>query len=423
MTKSWKGFLQKAGAALALSVASCGHVYSSGSGAVPAQGDLASKFQSPIQALGFGAPESTGAIQRLYELAGIDMPDGLLSRLYPGLFSTKDRQQSGDALLQFVRDTQDTFSQRHINAGSKAGSLERWETKESEWMKSHAEEILAQAQILGFVDAVPPSRIFKGSGLLDQKFDSSALIPQSVQPYYYAADRKFQDIKGPVIVVLGARYPTMLRRCAYISTIQSFLRDQSSVGAIVLLGGARRASSVDGTPEELESIAQEFGVQKDVLTETHLIQYALRKTFPEIRVPVVVIDTAASGIARPTTKTTLEEFAKWIQTQPAITGAYIVSTQPHMLYQKAVTMEVLNQAAPGLDFEVVSPAAPPDLTSKDFLEAFASALWAKTPLVIQGLNLSISGEASALATKLYPDNSAIRYIITSSAAKQCVGGR
>jgi hypothetical protein len=368
-----------------------------------------SRFVTASKALseiGFDSQKAI-ALKEILTMSGlIDNPDDFDQR-YRGGEGLKGRRQCSASLLKFVDETQRCFSQRATSDGR---MLERWETATQEWMMH--QDIAHHAKVLGVVDEVKPSIRFK----VGAPREAAGLPPSSVKPFYYDSKSSVLNITGPIVVVLGSTYQTMLARCQEISKVEEFLGGDP-IGAIVLLGGARKAGKIDGTPEVLSQIAQEFGVSSDELTETHLIQRALKEVMLRLtKTPnVIVIDTMASGIDRPTTKTTMIEFTKWLAANPGITGAYIISKQPHVLYQGAVIAPIMETYAPWLEFEVIGPAASPSIANKALLEAISSFIWARTPEVMRQLALPISDEELPLARKLYKDNPIIEEIIRSSA--------
>lgn len=357
-----------------------------------------------LNQMGFDLKQAT-ALKNIFVIAGlIDKVEDFDQR-YQNCDKSMGMKPCAASLLNLVKDTQTYLSQRITTDGN---TLERWETKEQAWMNHTA--IGEIAKTLGFVEEIQPKTKFKTT----QKLELIGDLPSSVKPFHYGDKIVPVNIKGSVIVVLGATYGTMLERCKYIAEIESFLGDEEQIGAVVLLGGARRAGEIDGLPHQILKITRDFSLPIVELTETHLIQHALKEVSSNFRAnlpPVVVIDTLSSGILRPTTKTTMIEFTKWASANPQVSGAYIISDQPNVLYQEAVIEHIMKVRAPCLRFEVVGSKASSTTTNKDFLEAIAAFMWAKAPAVMHELALTIEDEAALLARQLYKNDPWIEILI------------
>ena len=160
---------------------------------------------------------------------------------------------------------------------------------------------------------------------------------------------------------------------------------------IILLAGERTIKvEVDGTKEELESIASNYHISNlGKLTETHLIREAYKNSLLSNKVPVYVIDTPARDLPRPTTQTTIVELIIWLKQHNDIKNIIVVSNQPNVKYQEAVIKEVFRNSDVQISFEVVGDSYYDKENLYPIIEALGSYIWAQTPSVLLKLDTII----------------------------------
>lgn len=284
---------------------------------------------------GWQTLEQKKALTYLFQRAGILGKDQPFEELFP---LTENPNVLLKQIVNFLELTQERFA---IGVGKK----ERWQVKEPEWMAKDASEILDSVKILGFSEEVKPTTE-----------DSDA------------------------ICILGATMRTMQKRCKYVKTL---IERSVMPKCIILLSGERGVTiGVDGTEEELQALAKDYGIAFDDLTETHLMKRAFKLEMPFCKIPLHAIHTPRFDLTRPTTETTIEKLVSWLKNHSDIKKIIFVSNQPHVLYQSAIIKEVLRALKSSLVFEVCGPKATSDVVSKTFIGEIGRYIWAKTPCVL-----------------------------------------
>ncbi len=345
---------------LSILIASCGHQ----------EQPIVVATRAPIQSLSqvldlyeYKEPTEKKALEYLLQQAGIIAPESTLETHFP---TRHDEQELLNDILTLVQETQKHFTMR-------AGTKERWEVTPATWMQPNNQtEIMTTLKRLKATDDVEPI------------------------------------IKHPdAICILGSTFKTMQTRLAYA---QKLFDNGVSTKQFILLVGERKATiNVDGNEEELRSIAEEYGINDlKKLTETHLGNkaYTLSKIYNKL--PMHVIDTPAGNLPRPTTETTIMELTLWLRQHPEIKTVVFISNQPHVLYQTAVIAEVLKNKRAKINFEIVGPAIEKNTQTHSLIEALGAYIWAKTPSVIESLEIKIERDTLIKSFKaLYEKNPAI----------------
>ena len=284
---------------------------------------------------GFVTEEQQKAFEDICEKAGVALPDR---------FGTHE-------LLQLVASTQERFVNR-------ADKQERWETEALDWMQQNEDHLKEDFINLGLVNAALPSKT------------------------HYDA-----------VCVLGARRSEMEKR---IKFVERLVKEGYYFDWVVLLTGARPATvGIDGTLEEIEEIAQHFGINGSEVTEAYIFKYLYEmSSLSKGHFNLLVIDTPAKDGRRPTTQTTVEDFCKWCEGQPGkIEDALFISSQPHVAYQKAIIKEIFRQNNCDLSFRVAGDSyVPNDNSVKTLAGALGSYIWVASPNVLRSLNFEIEAE-------------------------------
>lgn len=253
--------------------------------------------------------------------------------------------------ISLVTATQEKLFQR-------AHGQERWQVSASSWMQEHHDKLYSALDTLGFID--------------EQKVGTDAT---------------------DAICVLGSTYKSLGGRIAHA---RELVRNQHDLTAVILLAGERMVSErTDGSADELDQIAQNRDVSDwHQLTETDLICYLWDASAHDLRdvVPVYVIDTPKRNLPRPTTQTTIEELIMWLHDHPEITHITFVSTQPHVLYQKAVIAGCMAAHRCSVDYQVVGNKRQKTAEIQMLVESFAAYLWASLPVLLATLDTFVVDE-------------------------------
>lgn len=143
------------------------------------------------------------------------------------------------------------------------------------------------------------------------------------------------------ICILGATMPKMQETIDYTNMIygKNILSDN-----LILLSGERCVTAnVDASVDELQQIALLNNYDSyENLTETNLIQYLITNYGPGIKIiNTFVVDILRGNLTRPTTQTTIIDFAKWLITNSSIQYITFVSNQPYIKYQEAIIKKTL----------------------------------------------------------------------------------
>jgi cellobiose-specific phosphotransferase system component IIB len=325
-------------------------------------------LNSALDYYGFKDPEQKKALRFLMQKAGIKDDDALLDR------RAENQAALSRSILGLVSETQDKFTIR-------TGKQERWDVQTSDWMKDAAQQkqIISALEILNMMDAVPPALK-----------------------------------KRDVICVLGASRSVMVSRLEYAGEL--FTEGKLPAHWLIMLAGERYVTPdkngvrVDGSEEELSTLATKIGKNVATLTETDLMKdaYESSKLYGKFPDHDVLIDTPRRNLPRPTTETTVTELCDWLKQHPEVQDITFVSNQPHVDYQKAIIAQVFEKQGVKVKFEVVGPAYRADLVSNDadkinyVMQALGSRIWAATPEVMDAIGLDMSDpELRAEFKKLY----------------------
>lgn len=304
-----------------------------------------------LDAYGFKEIEQKQAIEFLLEKAGV--PDA--EKLLKSEVKTPDELFAN--IIKFVEETQKHFTIR-------TGVQERWEVEATEWMKlkSDQQAILLALSTLGITKAVMP---------------------------------EFTD--RDAISILGATYSRMKLRLDFAGNLYAEKKLPAKI--LVLLAGERYVTfdkngiSIDGSKEDLSTLAKKLNKDTLQLIETDLIRAAYEKSSLFNKLPVKVIDTPKRDLTRPTTKTTIIELIKWLKVNPEVKTITFVSNQPHIRYQEAVIATIFKEENIDIKFEIIgseyilSEAADRSVYIKDLVSAFGTQIYGLTPSVIEKLEL------------------------------------
>lgn len=312
-------------------------------------------LEEVLDSFGFIGKERHDAFKFICEKAGVFLPDE---------FGTHE-------FLQLVELTQERFVNR-------ADKQERWETTDLNWMDQDVTLLNENFAKLNLVDAVF---------------------------YGWREDQYAKQYKAQydAVCILGARRSEMEKR---IKFVEQLVKERYHFAWVVLLTGARPATvGVDGTAEEIEEIAQHFGISSSEVTEAHIFKYLYEQSWlNKGDFALVVIDTPARDGRRPTTQTTVEDFCKWEKEHPGkIEGALFISSQPYVAYQTAIIEEILRQNNSELSFRVDGDSYVPSNDSvKTLAGALGSYIWAKMPNCLRYFNFKIkSDEDLEMTRRLY----------------------
>lgn len=236
-------------------------------------------------------------------------------------------------ILSFVSATQDKFVIRK-------GFQERWEVNPLEWMQHNQTE---KFEFLKTLDIIT-----------------------SFEPITWKVD---------VLCILGSTAPSMKGRIDYaVSLIDKGLE----VKQIVLSAGERYANT--GQDGDLEIIASYNNlISTAQVTETHIIKYLYEYSILNNSYPVHIIDTPRGELTRPTTRTTMVDLVQWINKQSEqVNNVLFISSQPNVLYQKAVISEAFRHLEANVFFEVVGNAYKGS-SLQAAIGALGSYIYAQTP--------------------------------------------
>ena len=293
---------------------------------------------------GFNEPQQKQSLELIMKKAGIIKPNETFMSLFP---KRDNSDQLFQDVLHFVELTQKHFTIR-------SGAQERWEVQPTAWMIDNKDEILLALENLNITNSVTPT----------------FLNP---------------DLTG----VLGARMTAMVSRFRYLDEL---CNSQLKIKFLALVTGERKVTiggkGIDGNEEELAKIANKYNMTIDQLTETQLMLEAYHGSVIGSKLPkenLIVIDTPARDLPRPTTETTIQELCNWLREHKNDVHSIIfISNQPHVKYQEAIIKEVFKQQGLSTKFEVVGYKIGEKNVIKiqELVGALGSQIWAQTPELI-----------------------------------------
>lgn len=159
------------------------------------------------------------------------------------------------------------------------------------------------------------------------------------------------------LLVLGATVPLMEAKILWVLKKH---QEGFSFEQIHILTGERPLDPAVDSLVAMEALPQEEkpkteGEAAVWLWNHHVTDPVLRKNVHFIRVPM--LRTPVGGVRRPTTADTLHY---WLDTQPVVGRALVLSKNPHIGYQDAVIGSILgkNWLKEGGSFETVGEASP-----------------------------------------------------------------
>ena len=262
------------------------------------------------------------------------------------------------SLLQLVVDTQRSFTNSKQNQ-------DEGEICPLEWMNKNPEQHLACIKTIN-------------------------LVTEDVLPSYqnYGAACLLGDVNS-----------TMQYRMKYLEEV---VNSGVDLDKIFLLSEARPVSNVDGSEEEILQICKKVGVEKQNLTEAHILQNIFENSFLSKYFTYVLINTPCVNGGKTIMQNTVLDFCQW-RTDHNFEGKVLfISSQPNVLYQKAVIEEILE--GKGIDFEVVGPKTNSQ-SVQTLVGALGSFIWASMPKIITKLGFKVaSPEEIELVKSLYGES-------------------
>lgn len=311
---------------------------------------FASSLWDNLDFFGFNSLEQKQSLEYLMQISGaLKKEESFVSR-FP-------KRTNAELLLQdtklFVELTKKYFTNRINNQ-------ERWQIKPSKWMIEHQENILIALKKIGIIDQITPN-----------------------------------NIKPDLVAVLGATNKTMKLRFNYLNDLVE--NHKLTIKYLALLAGERKAQlGIDGPEQELETIAKNHGMLSGQLTEYHIMLDICAATPVCNKLPInnrILINTVAINLARPTTKTTVQDLFKQLQKPEYkdIKTITFISNQPHVKYQQAIIRGVLKQQEfhDIITFEVIGPELDQNQPIKiqELISELGAQIWATAPSVEESINL------------------------------------
>jgi hypothetical protein len=304
-----------------------------------------------LDAYGFKDSAQQKAIKFLLETAGI-------SELVQ--LSSKPTTDDPELLSQYLQTFLECIDKHFI---IRTGPQERWEVQPTEWMKDTQ----------------------KQQAILDAL--TTLKLRDAIHPHFEQRD---------AICILGGRKRNIDLRL-------SFAEEALPAKLLILLAGERDVTvnqngvSIDGTKEELETLARGCKKELSELTEIDLMRasYNEQSSLRE-KLPMTLIATPKGNLTRPGTKETSIELIQWLKKNPAIQTITFVSNQPHVAYQEAVIAQIFEEQAPSIKYEFIGPAfdfeSTPDPVKviQESVGALGSQIKAKTPRILESLRLTSS---------------------------------
>lgn len=297
--------------------------------------------EKALHLYGFKSAAEKNAFENLFKNA---LSVNSISSVFPEVASFNELARD---LLTLVKVTQKYFVNR-------SGTQERWEVNwnndTTKWMQTYSSENSASLKTLNITDAI---------------------IPQNMNP--------------DIICILGATKASMTGRFNYATKL---VEDGLNFKQIVLSAGERYATAkADGDLTEIANYFQLSSIEK--VTETHIIKHLFDHSIFNSS-PVQVMDTPRGNLPRPTTQTTMIDLSNWLKENDYLDKKVLfISSQPNVLYQKAIITQVLRSSDTDIDFEVVGANYNGE-SIQPAIAALGSYLYAQTPNVLIMLNETIS---------------------------------
>jgi hypothetical protein len=149
------------------------------------------------------------------------------------------------------------------------------------------------------------------------------------------------------------------------------------------------------------------------ITETHLLEQIYRELPEDARLKQIkkhTLDTPRGDLPRPTTETTAQYLAEWLQKpeHQNITSVLFITQQPHNHNQEMIIRNVLDVYHPSLKYEVVGNIDA-DATVETQVRSIGQTLFAGLPgaLIANGVK-EITGDQSETLMKLYQGNPVLK---------------
>ncbi len=184
------------------------------------------------------------------------------------------------------------------------------------------------------------------------------------------------------VCVLGATGPSMSKRLKFLEYCieKGLFRRQN----ILLLSGERSLQSrVDG--REYDDLIKKKG--GSVFLERDLLQHLYNSSpLPRRKWPVTMIHGEKGLLPRATTESTIKTLLNWLKNHSAVKTITFVSSQPHVLYQKAIIQSVLQSCNSPINVRFVGAGAN-GIDVDDALAALGSYIWAITPSILSRVSL------------------------------------
>lgn len=310
-----------------------------------------------LDAYGFQTLAQKEALKDLFLQSSVIPSHQSWENIFP---KRSTKEQLAKDLLMLLQKVQTQFVLR-------SGNKERWEVSPLTWMSKNIDKNFSQLETLGFINAIKPTL-----STVD------------------------------AVCILGSTKNSMQQRLDYAETL---LQQGIAAKAVILLSGERFVTQeVDGSLQELQAMGKQLGINDwKQLTETNILAYLYEMAPLHKRaLPTYVIDTPKGDLPRPTTQSTLWELVQWLKSHPEIKSILFISNQPYVCYQKAIIQSVLQEKGITLSIDVVGPAASPSSHIQKIAEGLGSYLWAKAPLVLLNMEITLdTKELQEAFQKLY----------------------